>query len=291
MATYTTTTAGASSIAPPATRDFDGYGFTHDLDDPTAVEPLESPFNVALLPPNFVTDDAPGQDLAMASAMMAPDRFNKQDDSQGFFVVRPKTITLSKLERWYTEGRAGNAIALLDGRKEISFEGIHTVSADDRGLSWTMDRSFLDLMVCVGKGLGLGPVIPNLNVHHGFIFKLDLSKPYRHFTAKNVKLGFDPTGSMLWIGRSPSGEDVWLAFVTRESQEDSDDEDIRATRSRRFQGTGRTTSSVLNVLQQRRVIMFLAKAIQNTQHLDIVVDEEYPNVEDDADYRFATNVL
>jgi hypothetical protein len=262
------------------------YTFDNDLD---TYIPLESPFDIALLPPNFGTEDAPTQDIALASALMASDRLVRQEDNNyGFFDERPKSIALSKLEKWYSEGRSMIAIASLDGRKHISFDGSHTVSADDPDLAWIAEQSFLDLMVCVGRGLGLGAVIPNLQVHHSFSFKLDLSKPYRQFTAKHVQLGFDPKGSMLWIGRLPSGEDVWLAFVTRESQEDSDTEGIDTMRPDHA-GKG-AVSTALSILQQRRAIMFLAKAIHEIQYLDITLDDEYPDVQDDADYRFATNV-
>ena len=80
------------------------------------------------------------------------------------------------------------------------------VPKDGNNLSWTIDRHFIDLMVCVGSGLGLGPMIPNQCTLHTYEFKLDLCQPHREFSAKFAKLGFDPVGSMLWIGRSPSAE-------------------------------------------------------------------------------------
>jgi hypothetical protein len=59
-------------------------------------EPLKVPFDVALVPPNFHGLDAPGQEIAMASALMAPD--TERDAGEAFFNERIRMIALSKLK-------------------------------------------------------------------------------------------------------------------------------------------------------------------------------------------------
>ncbi|KAF9442204.1 hypothetical protein P691DRAFT_789934 [Macrolepiota fuliginosa MF-IS2] len=273
--------ASAYEFALNAPSDYEGS----DEDDfsNSFLEPLKAPFDIGLAPMTLgAGDDAPGQAIALAGALAAPNR-GDDDEAQGFFVSHPKRIELTQLEQIYNSYRSSSAIQLLlGGRREVSYEGgAHTVDVEDPKLLWMMDKSFLDLLVCVGRGLGLGPILPNLEALHTFEFKLELNAPNRQFTAKNVQLGFDPRGSMLWIGRSPSGEDVWLAFVTYESQEQEEGDLINLG--------GKSTA--LNASQYRRTVMFLAKALEDIRYLDTVVYEDYPDVDDKRSYKDATNIF
>lgn len=244
--------------------------------------PLRVPFDLGLAPANFGTAEAPNQEVAMASALMAPD--NEHDNGEGFFVESVKMIQLDQLARLCENRNAGGAIGLFRGRRMIDFEGEHVTRAEDPTLCWAMDESYLDLMVCVGQGLGLGSVIPNLGVHHNYEFKMDLLKPLRKFSTKHCRLGFDPAGCMLWIGRSPASEDVWLAFVTQESQE-------TAAEGTGMESTTGKVSTAVTLVQYRRIVMFLAEMVQRISYLDINVDVQYPDVENDREFRRATNIL
>ncbi|KAF9439477.1 hypothetical protein P691DRAFT_769650, partial [Macrolepiota fuliginosa MF-IS2] len=173
------------------------------VDEDTTVEPLQEPFNVTVTPPNLGMDDAPNQDVAFSSALTAPN--TEQHDTHRFTDMQPKNVSLSRLEELYKEGQVGSAIALLDQQWHITYaHGPHVSNVNNPNLLWTTKKNFLDLMVCVGRGLGLGAFLPNLETHHNYEFKLDLSKPFRAFMAKHVRLGFNPSSSMLWIGRSPA---------------------------------------------------------------------------------------
>jgi len=253
-------------------------------DEQGPLEPLQAPFNVALAPENLAAEDAPGQESALASALRAPD--GERDIGEQFFDERAKPIQLRRLQACYDEGRNANAIATLAGRKEIVFDnGPYTTPVNDTDLSWSMDKTYLDLMICVGRGLGLGALLPNLQVHHNYEFKLDLTKPTRLFTAKYAKLGFDPTRAMLWIGRSAASEDVWLCFVQSNNDNDDDDDeedlDPETIKGPTAMGTHRF----------RHVVMFLAKMLWYIGYMDITVDDDYPDVSDDADFQFATNIM
>src|SRR5258707_8687683 len=103
-----------------------------DLDNHMATEPLAVPFNLGLTPPVFGSDDAPAQEIAMASALMAPDR--SHDSGEGFFTQRAKEIPLSKLERWHNGGRARNAIGLLQSWGQVTYDKQHTTAASDADL-------------------------------------------------------------------------------------------------------------------------------------------------------------
>lgn len=248
-------------------------------------EPLHSPFDVALAPQAFDTSDAPSQEVAMASALLAPHTAIASNTAERFFSERVRPIQLNKLRQLYQEDRRKSAIALLTGRHTIAYHGgAFTANKQDPLLVWSADETYIDLVIYVGRGLGLGALLPNVHVHHNFEFRMDLTKPYRTFTAKYAQLGFDPKGSVLWIGCSPASEDVWLSFIPW-NMGDTDAEEIRI---RPGESSGNST---LGIIRYRRVVMFLATMVKNIAYLDITVDDEYPDVSDDTDFKFATNIL
>ena len=54
----------------------------------------------------------------------------------------------------------------------------YVILNDNEDLAWTMDRHYLDLLICVGNGLGLGAILPNVQVDHTFEMTLDLKQRY-----------------------------------------------------------------------------------------------------------------
>jgi hypothetical protein len=171
----------------------------------------------------------------------------------------------------------------MRSQQEITFnDDTHSTELDDRELGWLTENSYLDLMICVGRGLGLGAVILNLQTHHNWELKLDLTRGYKQFTAMQVPLGFNPEGCMMWMGCSPASKDVWLAFVPANFEDDSGEDE----------GTGhkKKISMILSSAQQC-VVMFLAKMLSDLGYWDIHVSDVYPNIEDKYKYKEATNIL
>lgn len=249
----------------------------------SSLEPLQTPFDVALAPQGFDTVDAPNQEMAMASALMAPSSVGT-DNGERFFNERVRPIQLNQLRQLYQEDRQASAMTLLRGQRTVAFEGGGFIgNKKEPLLVWSMDERYIDLMIYVGRGLGLGALLPNVNVHHNFEFRMDLTQPYRAFTAKHAKLGFDVSGSMLWIGRSPASEDVWMSFVPWGMGEGDDDGEIVPGDC--------SGPSTLGTCRYRRVVMFLANMVRNIAYLDVTVDDDYPDVMDDVDFSYATNIL
>lgn len=259
-------------------------------------EPLETPFDISLPPPDFevgisdTTDqeeeipEVLAQEIALASALEGVDDTN-QDHCERFSQELVREIPLHCLQAWYKGGHGPSAIGALAGRKTITYrQGNFTVSPDDDDIFWTLDKTHLDLLICVGRGLGLGPLLPLMDVLHTYEFQLDLQKPKRQFTAKYAKLGFNPTDAMLWIGRSSTNEDVWLAFAPKAFTEGGEYNDET---SAHWRGS---RSTILSNHHFRCVVMFLAQMLYNTGFLDITVDEDFPNTLDDVAYKAATNM-
>jgi hypothetical protein len=70
----------------------------------------------------------------------------------------------------------------------------------------------IDYHLTVGSCIGLAALLPNTRSDHSFSFEMELQKPHTSFKPKHAMLGFDPAGSMLYIGRR-LGDDVFLAMA------------------------------------------------------------------------------
>jgi hypothetical protein len=117
---------------------------------------------------------------------------------------------------------------------------------------------------------------------HTYEFTLEMETNYRTFSAKFAKLGFDPTGAMLWVGRSPSAEDVWLAWAPTDSLS-IDCEDVPP-------GTCRGSTN-LSTRHYRMSTMFMASMLKAIGYRDVAVTNPYPELDDEHNVHAATNFL
>ena len=78
------------------------------------------------------------------------------------------------------------------------------------------------MLVVVSRGIGLGTLLPNSGSDLDWEFKLDMSKNrFCDFTVARAKLGFNPSGRMLWVGTTTMSEDVWIALVPNTFETDA----------------------------------------------------------------------
>jgi hypothetical protein len=240
---------------------------------------LDTAFDIALVPDTLLAEDHMDQADVYLAALSGAPRDRDQWLAQ-FRGMCASEIPLEKLEKIFKDGHSWHAIEMLRKRVKIGIGKKHAMDVDLRSMHWDTRETYLDLLVCVGAGIGLGPLIPNLVGHHNFSFRLELSRTSRRFTAKHVELGFEPSGAMVWIGRTGAGEDAWLAFVHHETQ--SEDEEVPRQ--------DESPHSCLTVDQQRRVVMFLASCLKTIAYRDVLVTNQYPDVSNDDEYKRATNV-
>jgi len=179
--------------------DDEQFEHVEQLEDFDMEPGLQLPFDIGLALPNPRADDCPNQEIALAAALFGQ---NTDHDEESLFEDQPQTsCSLKHLKRIYDQQNAALGLAMLSKRTEVTFLNSQYVTKNtDPDLAWMPDHQYLDLMICVGNGLGLGALLPNLQVHHNYELKFDLRQPFRMFSAKFSKLGFDPMGSMLWIG-------------------------------------------------------------------------------------------
>lgn len=65
-------------------------------------------------------------------------------------------------------------------------------------VSWRVYKHFLDFLVLVSRGIGLGALLPNANNNMSWLFCLDVRRNEKwDFRMANARLGFDPSERML----------------------------------------------------------------------------------------------
>jgi hypothetical protein len=243
--------------------------------------PEQLHFDVTATPTDLQAEDGLPQSVALEAACLQS--VLQQDETQRFHARPKKRRPLSYFAELYSKKDSYRALRTLAQRTEINLEGSEYVTDHmDESLAWEVQSHFLDLQICVGDGLGLAAMLPNVGTHHALEFRLELRYRTRRFQAKYAKLGFDPTHSMLWIGRSSSGEDAWLAWVPK--GDDSDDDNHTAT------GSGKE-DTMLEEKQYRMTVMFLAEMLRRIGYRDILVTDPYPSLTDDREYKYATNLM
>jgi hypothetical protein len=237
-------------------------------------------FDISQAPPHLRAEDRPHQDLTLTAALSLAAAI--ENEAERFHHQPKKTRRLDDLANIFNRKDKRSALQLLTRRNEISLTGSAYVDRhDDENLAWLVHSHYLDLRICVGNGLGLGAMLPNMGIQI-MEFRLDLHQRSRRFGAKYAKLGFDPTNCMLWIGRSAIGEDCWLAWIPVEDLgEEAEDLPL---------ATG-VEDTVMTQEHYRMSVIFLAAMLRRIGHRDITVTIPYPNVDDDHEYLFASNAM
>lgn len=132
------------------------------------------------------------------------------------------SLRLSRLKEMFVKKQASQAINYLNLRCKIKIDDDMQFRSNHPSLFWDLREHRLDFLLTVSASIGLWAATPNVNVDHNYNFALDLKKPYRDFKGKYGKLGFDPKGRILFIGKSRN-DDVWLAMAPWSFFDDSTD--------------------------------------------------------------------
>lgn len=219
--------------------------------------------------------DSLAQSQAMEAVLFAGKR--DLDEDRGFFEQRSERKPLAYFQGIYEARNIAAAIKLLSKRSQVDYDlPAYRTPSDSDEVSWKVERHFVDMMVCVGREIGLGVTLPNQNVDSFYSVDMDFSKQSKRFRAKNVKLGFNPSGRMLWIGKMPSGDDIWVAWKPKHCEDGEEEE--------------KWTSSCLPNKHYRVSFMFFAFLLKKIGYRDIVVHDRYPDLSSDDDFLAATNL-
>jgi len=226
---------------------------------------FNAPFDVTFAPTALYSDDAPSQD----EVLQVIQKLQSTEVERGnYYDQIPVTTNLSRLEARFNRKNRSDALASLTKRVQVNVDAEYTIESDDNTLSWNADTHFLDFLTTVSSGIGLDAAVPNEASLHWYEFKLRLDQPQRQFSAKYARLGFDPVGSMLWIGYSMASENVWIAMAPSSALE------VDAIYVPAGTSTGRTS---LAVLHYRVLCIYCAYVLSVISYPGLWVKKIYPN--------------
>ena len=124
------------------------------------------------------------------------------------------TLPLSRMHRFHQMDYWPHTIKwMLQNRIQIDIDKDSIVPTNKR--VWQVKDHFLDFTLKTSDGIGLSAWIPNVATSHTWEINLDLNRPYHAFKAKRGQLGFSRQNAMLWCGRAPNGEDLYLCLVDK----------------------------------------------------------------------------
>lgn len=245
---------------------------------------LHHPFDLALPAPELgeIESPAPQSELLEAAISTAAYYQNMTRDAN-FFAQSCKTQTLAFMETNFQRDDRKSAINLLTKRHKIDWTASnHHITNKHPNLSWSNPDHYIDMVVCVSKDIGVSILLPKER-DHTFTFQFDFTKSSRQFSAKFAKLGFDAKSSFLWVGRSSSHDNVFIAWAPTESLT-GDGEQVKVGLC-----TGYTD---LSDEHYRITVMFFAFVLEKLQsRRGLCVFEEYPPLDDKDQFSDASNIL
>ena len=242
---------------------------------------LQHPFDIALPVPELEERECPAlqSDLLEAAIITSNQyRLGNDDFRSQPCISRP----LDYYRDLYERRDRQTAINHLNKRQNIDWRtsSLHVSNTDPR-LTWSIDEHYLDMLVCVSEDIGLAILLPN-DRDHTFTFSFDFKQRHRQFSAKFAKLGFDAKSSFLYIGKSTSHDDVFIAWATVESLlEEGERVEVGLC-------TGKTT---LSQDHYRITVMFFAYALTKLGQRGVWVHNRYPDLEDEKEFSDASNIL
>ena len=156
------------------------------------------------------------------------------------------------------------------------------MTTNDPNLTWNAEHHYIDLWICVAGRIGVSLLCPSERFR-GFEQQFDFKQRYRQFSADFAKLGFDPAGLMLYIGRMFANKDAFIAWVPTESLK-TDCKNVPPGMC-----TGKTS---LSTEAYFLTVLFFAHLMKIIQYQDIYVAEahRYPQLTAES-INNATNLL
>ena len=183
------------------------------LDSPLP-QGAKNPTNISIVPdalavyPNELVNQSAILDGIIGTAR------DKQSAENRFKDLPVRSLKLSTLKAIYQKKDEQKAVKLLSNRHSLQIDNEFRVKLGVGQVLMDTDESMIDYHLTIANQTGFSALLPNARTDHRFCFEMDLKKPYFCFKGKHAMLGFDPAGSMLYIGQCHH-EDVFLAMAPK----------------------------------------------------------------------------
>jgi hypothetical protein len=141
-------------------------------------------------------------------------RLRDQTFEERFNNLPQNRLRLSTLKMLYDK-HDHNVVDLLSNRHTVQIDDEFKVPLGTGEVLVNTDESMIDYHLTVANCIGFSAILPNARSSHSFSFAMDLRRPYFSFKGKHAMLGFDPAGSMLYVGRHVD-DDIYLAMAPNE---------------------------------------------------------------------------
>lgn len=237
----------------------------------------DQPFDLAHIPDTLSIDDSPAQNAALQAVIFAPD--SDTDEETRFHAKVPITKSLSYFQKIYDQNETHLALDLITKRMKVDYRSDRYLTpTDSNAIAWDINSHYLDMMVCVGNGLGLGAIMPNQAINSLYQVDLDFGHRTRNFHTKHAKLGFNPKNAMLWVGQTPSREDIWIAWIPKLRIDDNEQDDD-------------SKNTILSERHYRATVLFFADMLSKIPYRDIIVRDQYPDLSNEDEFKAASNIM
>lgn len=207
--------------------------------------------------------------------------------AMAFSSTNPITISLEDMKQNYDQKRVAHGLDLLKKRMKVDWRNSNMVSLPSvlgKKMHWSVTRHFIDMLVIVSRDIGLGALLPNSNSDISWMFHLDVSKnETRDFGMAHAKLGFDPSERMLWVGKTPMSEDVWIAMVPKTFEADA------APAPEELGGKGKRRTH-LRECHRKILHVFLATMLGRIGMRGIYMYPAYPDLDDNDMIKESSNL-
>lgn len=176
------------------------------------VQDGKNPTDLSIVPEAMVANvDDTVEQSTILTEIIGTKAFDYESFEEKFNKMEENRLMLSKLKAMY-ESKDKNAVNRLSTRNTIEIDEEFKLDLSAGQARMDTKESMIDYHLTVANRIGFSSLLPNASSDHRFSFQMDLKAPYRSFKGKHAMLGFDPAGSILFIGQC-NNEDVFLAMA------------------------------------------------------------------------------
>ena len=246
---------------------------------PAGLDQNDIRVDIAEIPDALFSPDAPNQSAVALYGLGHEDSNELYEEAERFKHRGVKAVRLEYMQRMYDQKQHAQCLGLLSKRTSIDWRNSDLVSQPrDLGnaVNWRVTKHFIDMIVAVPRGIGLGAMLPHVINDLTWQFTLDVAKnKARNFDMVHAKLGFDPSNRMLWVGKTCMEEDVWIAMIPNTFE--ADDTPVLDE----LEHAGKRCTR-LEDLHRNILLVFLSYVLQKIRHRHIHLRETYPDLDPDS---------
>lgn len=216
---------------------------------------------------------------------------DEEIDIENVPVVDPAHVEELKLRYLYSLVENDNkevAARLVGGRRSLVVDNDWILNPKAPQYMMVCPEVKLDLMYIGPKKMGLGAVfLTRDTTQHDWELTFEADFTFlRTWSAKRVDTGFDTDGRSFYFGRTPDDGHVWIFFLPKPDGDINADFNFHAPRMRR-----KATKKRMDTINSRKFLCFLIFCLSKMGHQSVAMWEDYPDVDELAAARIATNYM